>query len=44
MLIFSLVFLHKFVKIDSLVCNVLWALLISFETKSMSTLVHVHWA
>ena len=42
--ILLLIFLDQFVKVDCLVSHVLWALLVWFETKSMATFVHVHWA
>ena len=40
--ILLLIFLDQFVKVDSLVSNILWALLVWFKTKSVTTFVHIH--
>ena len=39
--ILPLILINEFVQVDGFVSDVLWALLIGFETESMTTLVHV---
>ena len=42
LLILFLIFLSELIEVNSLICNILRALLVGFETESVTTFVHVH--
>ena len=44
MFILFLIFLSKLLEVYRLICNILRTLLVGFETESVTTFVHVHWA